>query len=297
MRPALLLLLAAATISHARLCAPRFPRHDGDADIFVKLTAGDDRRYDSVYADDGSDGAPRRRARERVARAAEVLRAWLDRKRLGRSSPAAWLLAFAAARANVARKQERRAKRRELRLVRSLVDADDYHISIVTTAAMPWMTGTAVNPLLRAAHLAKAGKRVTLLVPWLHPEEQAFVFPAGLSFDAPAAQREHVERWLDERARLPMDFELKFYASRYDAARGSILPLGDLTRYFTDEESDVCVLEEPEHLTWYHSGPSWRHRFKLVVGVVHTNYLFYARTWANGGPLLAKTLEQVTTAF
>ncbi len=82
MRPALLLLLAAAATSRARLRAPRFPRHDGDADIFVKLTAGDDRRYDSVYADDGSDGAPRRRARERVARAAEVLRAWLERKRL-----------------------------------------------------------------------------------------------------------------------------------------------------------------------------------------------------------------------
>ena len=241
----------------------------------MRLTAGDDSRYDSVYADDG-DGAPRR-ARPR---AAEVLRAWLDGERglLKRAAaarplePGGVAARLAAARANVARKQERRAKRRELRLVRSLVDADDYHISIVTTAAMPWMTGTAVNPLLRAAHLAKAGKRVTLLVPWLHPEEQAFVFPAGLSFDAPAAQREHVERWLAERARLPMDFELKFYASRYDAARGSILPLGDLTRYFTDEESDVCVLEEPEHLNWYHHGRNWRSRFKLVVGIVHTNY-------------------------
>ena len=135
-------------------------------------------------------------------------------------------------------------------------------------------------------------------MPWLHPEEQAFVFPAGLSFDAPAAQREHVERWLAERARLPMDFELKFYASRYDAARGSILPLGDLTRYFTDEESDVCVLEEPEHLNWYHHGRNWRSRFKLVVGIVHTNYIYYAQTSTGAqGPVLSRTLRAINVGM
>ena len=64
-----------------------------------------------------------------------------------------------------------------------------------------------------------------------------------------------------------------------------------MTGCFEAGECDVCVLEEPEHLNWYHSGANWRHRFKLVVGVVHTNYLYYAKMYA--GAATAAVLKRL----
>ena len=163
-------------------------------------------------------------------------------------------------------------KRRALRAFSKLERPE---VTIVTTAALPWMTGTAVNALLRAAYLAESGYRVTLCVPWIHPEEQLLVMPKGKLCADPDAQEQLMRTWLSERDGAVAPFDIRFYPARFDVMRGSILPIGDTTRWVGDS-CDLCVLEEPEHLNWYHGGGQWRRCFKLVVGVVHTNYLRYA---------------------
>ena len=52
-------------------------------------------------------------------------------------------------------------------------------ICIVTTASLPWRTGTAVNPLARALYLTRGRPRhyVTLVIPWLgNHQEQVKLF-------------------------------------------------------------------------------------------------------------------------
>jgi digalactosyldiacylglycerol synthase len=156
-------------------------------------------------------------------------------------------------------------------------------IAIVTTAALPWMTGTAVNPLLRAAYLARRGLHdVTLVIPWLAPSEQKIIHPS-IVFDSPEEQSAYVRKWVKERCGFePSNLKMDFYPGRYHTDKYSILPVGDVSEYITDKSHDVAVLEEPEHLNWYNSGERWSDKFQHVVGIVHTNYLEYAKMEAHG---------------
>jgi hypothetical protein len=180
------------------------------------------------------------------------------------------------------------------------------HMHIVTTAALPWFTGTAVNPLLRAAYLHRrtqeinnnhtdtiesnnltndtntnttetAMRWVTLVIPWLElPEDQQALY--GKVFPNEQAQEDFIRGWLRNEAGLAdaacpaTGLQILFYPARYHAGLGSIFAMGDIIGLLPPDKMDVCVLEEVEHLNWYRApGHGWTKRFQFVVGIVHTS--------------------------
>lgn len=159
-------------------------------------------------------------------------------------------------------------------------------ILIVTTAALPWMTGTAVNPLLRAAYMttgrSEVGGSVTIMLPWLerrHDQEQ--VYGSNSVFDSPEQQEIFIRQWLRDSAKLPTpskELKIKWYTAWQNKAENSVYSMGDITALIPKEEVDICILEEPEHLNWYRApGDSWTDKFEHVVGIIHTNYFVYAQ--------------------
>jgi digalactosyldiacylglycerol synthase len=97
-------------------------------------------------------------------------------------------------------------------------------ISIFTTASLPWMTGTAVNPLFRAAYLAGDGhadREVTLVIPWISVSDQLLVYPNGVTFNSLSEQESFVRRWIEERVDFKPEFEIKYYPGKVNGDTGS----------------------------------------------------------------------------
>lgn len=93
--------------------------------------------------------------------------------------------------------------------------APKQNIAIFTTASLPWMTGTAVNPLFRAAYLAKDCDRdVTLVLPWLSLKDQVLVYPNKIVFSSPAEHEAYVRSWLKEKAEVVSGFKITFYPGK-----------------------------------------------------------------------------------
>jgi digalactosyldiacylglycerol synthase len=73
----------------------------------------------------------------------------------------------------------------------------------------------------------------------------------------------------------------RFYEARYSPVLLSIGSTMDIRDSIglKEEDADVCILDEPEHLTTtmiYNEKP-WTKSFKHVVGIMHTNYVAYMK--------------------
>lgn len=190
------------------------------------------------------------------------------------------------------------------------------YFTIVTTAALPWMTGTSVNPLLRAAHLvhetqsinanATEQQWVTLVVPWLELDEDQQELYKRV-FVNEQEQEEYIRTWLRDNADMPdaadpnTGLKIRFYPARYHPGLCSIFAMGNILSLIPDEQADVCILEEPEHLNWYRApGEGWTNKFHYVVGIVHTNYKEYASAHYSGlwtAPAIAVMSSAMVRAY
>ena len=159
-------------------------------------------------------------------------------------------------------------------------------IWIVTTAALPWMTGTAVNPLLRAAYLCSGRKEkggsVTLLLPWVErPADHEKIYGSQQRFTTPKEQEAYIRNWLQNEANLSeasTHLNIEWYTAWLEPAENSLYSMGTLIELIPPQSCDICILEEPEHLNWYRApGENWTEKFAHVVGIVHTNYFVYAQ--------------------
>lgn len=123
------------------------------------------------------------------------------------------------------------------------------NIWIVTTAALPWMTGTAVNPLLRAAYMcsgrAEVGGSVTLLLPWLERNaDQRRVYGEERVFKSRGEQEEYVRSWLRDTAGMEdasIELRIRWYTAWQERAENSIYSMGDITSLIPEDEADICV--------------------------------------------------------
>ena len=205
---------------------------------------------------------------------------------------------------------------------------------IVTTAALPWRTGTSINPLLRALFLIKrfdedrekgilnVPSGVHLMIPWLvDAHDRRYLYSEENSFcdgvEGKRRQTEFIRDWSVRYAKMPRSLvyeklKIWYYPAKYHSSLGSIFPLISICSLIPDEDADICILEEPEHLNWIptstldedvvkrmspdkqRSSKCWNEKFGLVVGIAHTNYSAYTK--GHGDILVSPALQALSSA-
>ena len=81
-------------------------------------------------------------------------------------------------------------------------------IWVVTTASLPWRTGTAVNPLARALYLTRGRPKhyVTLCVPWVKHDDQVKIFGPNNTFATQQEQELWIRRYCSDRVNCESEF-------------------------------------------------------------------------------------------
>lgn len=134
-------------------------------------------------------------------------------------------------------------------------------IWVVTTASLPWRTGTSINPLLRALYLTRGrpSKSVCLVVPWLPSKNDRDLLYGKAAKDWPqgsglSSQEECIRNFASDECGMAEEWnalQILFYRAAYVKSFGSIFPTEDICDIIPDEDADVAILEEPEHLNWF----------------------------------------------
>lgn len=153
-------------------------------------------------------------------------------------------------------------------------------ISLVTTAALPSLTGTSINPLLRAAYLSK-DHQVELVLPVCVNRHQTGSYKFWDREAIAATSRDYLTQSLPSNAWSPENLSFGFYDALYKPITKSLYPKQDIKQY--PFRGDTLILEDPIQLLSLPSmlpnpgqmvGPSLKDRYKTVIGINHTNNFF-----------------------
>ena len=257
---------------------------EGDVPSFLTLGTSQENIHMEDPSSSATESADETAASPSSNNAAAEKQAQLDRKRLLFLDRIAWMSSTWLKREQDAHFPHHDQEQWDAITPESDLTLPGRHFHIVTTAALPWFTGTAVNPLLRAAYLHRRTREikqnhnhsyVTLIVPWLElPSDQEELFGAIL-FEESSQQEAYIRNWLRQEAAMPDvadDLTILFYPARYHAGLRSIFAMGDMLATTQATERDVCILEEPEHVNWFRApGDGWTKQYRYVIGIVHTS--------------------------